>query len=145
MVPAYFCPELPVEPVAPVLPVDPVDPCRAGRPGGQARWLRRVASGVLGDELRDGLRVLADDDVLRHDRAREPAVADRVEHLVLGLPAGVEVRPSHALLGIAALGPGRREGVAAAAALGEELGAAAVDLAPVRRSRPPPRRGPRSR
>ncbi len=39
-----------------------------------ARRLRRLAPGVLGDELGDVDRVLADDDVLGHDRAGEAAV-----------------------------------------------------------------------
>jgi hypothetical protein len=39
-------------------------------------------AGVLGRILGDLARVVADDDVLGHDRAGEPAVADRVEDRV---------------------------------------------------------------
>ena len=42
-----------------------------------------LRAGVLGDEVGHGLGVVADDDVLRHDRAREPAVADREEGVLV--------------------------------------------------------------
>ena len=54
--------------------------------------LRRLA-GVRGDELGDRLGLGADDDVLRHDRAGEAAVLDRIEGVLEALLALVEVRP----------------------------------------------------
>ena len=53
---------------------------------------RRVLAGVLGDEPGHLLGLLADDDVLRHDRAGEAAVLDREERVLVGLGALVEVR-----------------------------------------------------
>ena len=49
-----------------------------------AAVILRLAAGVLGDESGHGFRLLADDDVLRHDRAREAAVLDR-EQRILGV------------------------------------------------------------
>ncbi len=85
-------------------------------------------AGVRRDELRHVDCVLADDDVLGHDRAREAAVLDRVQDAVDGpLAADVEVgsvvrlrradvgrRPMRARVG---------QRVAAGAALGEQHGA----------------------
>ena len=60
---------------------------------GHARDLGRLAPGVGGDEFRDVDGVLSDDHVLGHDRAREAAVLDRVQHAVDGpFTALVEVR-----------------------------------------------------
>ena len=78
------------------------------------RWAIDVAARVLGDELGDGLGLLADDDVLRHDRAGEAAVADRVEHVLLGLDPLVEVRALVAQRAVGrADGPGGAQRVAA--------------------------------
>jgi hypothetical protein len=97
---------------------------------GRGRWpwlLGDVLAGVLGDERRDLERVLADDDVLRHDRAGEPAVSDRVDHVVHRLPAQVEVRSLRPLASVgSALGARRGERVAPRAALGEDLRAFVV-------------------
>src|SRR4051794_2697653 len=102
---------------------------RAGLGAGAA--LRRrgrlvlAAAGVLGQERGDVLCLAPDDDVLRHDRAGEAAVADRVEDGVDVLLADVEVRPVDALavldLQRAALRPDDVEVVAARAAVAEEL------------------------
>ena len=79
---------------------------------------------VLGDELGDRLGLVADDDVLGHDRPREAAVADRVEDVV-----DVSVRSSRfgpwlrGARGWRNPGCRRRQRVAARAALGEEHGA----------------------
>ena len=64
----------------------------------------RLRAGVLRDEARDRLGLLADHDVLRHRAGREAAVADRVEDLVVLLLALVEVRAVLvlALLGVSA-------------------------------------------
>jgi len=61
---------------------------------GDAGDVRRLGTGVLGHELRDVDRLLADHDVLRHYHSREAAVLDRVEHARhRPLAADVEVRP----------------------------------------------------
>ena len=74
--------------------------------------LRRLAPGVLGDELRDRDRILADDDVLRHDRAGEAAVLNRVEHARhRALAANVEVRPVRDLTAAHVRGGAVRRGV----------------------------------
>ena len=103
-----------VAPPVPSAARAPVVPPLGGR---QARRALGRLARVLGDELGDRLRVTADDDVLRHDRAGEAAVADRVEDLVLGLLALVQVRAGDALLGVAALGAGGIERMAAGAPL----------------------------
>ena len=95
-------------------------------------------------KLGDRLRVVADDDVLGHDRAREAAVADRVEHLFDVLLADVEVRPvgAHAVLDARrrALRADHRQRVAARAVVAEQHRAAVVgaglgDLDPLRAAR----------
>src|SRR4051812_10419819 len=58
-----------------------------GRLGGPARPLARVGLHELGDVL----RIAPDDHVRRHDRAGEAAVANRVQHVLPGLLADVEV------------------------------------------------------
>ena len=82
-----------------------------------------VPPGILGDEGGDLLGIVPDHDVLRHDRPREAAVSDRVDHVGHRLRALVEVGALHPLAAVAAsLGPGGSERVAAGAALGEDLG-----------------------
>ena len=79
------------------------------------------------DELRDLLGVVTDDDVLGHHGTRRATVVDRVEGVVVGDLALVEVRPLDAQRAVArSLGAGRRERVAAGAVLGEEHGACLV-------------------
>ena len=86
-----------------------------------------LAAGVLGDEVGDRVGLVADEDVLRHDRAREAAVADRVEDVVGALDALVEVRALVAQRPVGrALRAGRLERVTARAALGEEHRAGVV-------------------
>ena len=76
------------------------------------------------DEPGDRLGVLADDDVLGHDRPGEAAVADREDRVLVGLLALVEVRALGALAAVrGALGAGGLQRVAAGAALGEQLAA----------------------
>ena len=58
--------------------------------GPRARDL--LGPGVLGDELRDRVGLVAGDDVLRHDRAGEAAVADREQGVARSSRALVEVR-----------------------------------------------------
>ena len=110
---------------------DPVPGC-GGSPASRA--------GVLGDELGDADRVLAGDDVLGHDRAREAAVSDREQDVVEALGALVEVRALHAERPVGgALRSRRRQRVTARAALREQHRAA------MRRGRPATPRSPRSR
>src|SRR5918994_1637400 len=91
-------------------------------------------AGVLLDEVRDRLGLGAGHDVGGHDRPGEPAVADREQHVVPVLLAHVEVRAVRALAalelagGLGAVRVGRLEGVAAGAALVEQLGPAARGL-----------------
>src|SRR3954468_15576272 len=86
--------------------------------------LGSLGAGVLREELGHGLGFLPDHDVLGHDRAREAAVADRVENLVDLFLARVEVRAVDALavahLRRRALGAHLVERVTARAALGEQ-------------------------
>src|SRR5215216_5910664 len=95
--------------------------------------LGRAGAGVLRDERRDLLRVLAGDDVLRHRARGEAAVLDRVHHVLLGLLALVEVRPVLVLAGRdlrrGALGAGVGVAVAARAVLHEQLRALVARIA----------------
>jgi hypothetical protein len=100
---------------------------RAGGAGGRLRGPRLlwdVLPGVLRDEGGDLLRVLADDDVLGHDRPREAAVPDREDHILHRLRALIEVGALYPLAAVGGpLRPRRFERVTARAALGEDLGA----------------------
>ena len=72
-----------------------VAPSRRLRPASSASGAR-----VLLEELGDRLGVVADDDVLGHDRAGEAAVADREERVVVGLDrAGRSSGPGRAARG----------------------------------------------
>src|SRR4051794_8079422 len=92
----------------------------------------RLAAGVLREELRDLLRVLARDDVLRHRARREAAVLDGVQHVVGALGALVEVRAVLVLAGLDLRGrplrPHRGERVAARAVHLEQLRALALRI-----------------
>ena len=105
--------------------------CLSRRLRRQARRARRGLAGVLGDELGDRLGVLADHDVLRHDRAREPAVADRVQDLVLRLAAIVEVRARRRVRsGLLPSVPAASSVWQPAQRSANSVGAAGVDLLP---------------
>ena len=91
---------------------------RSGRgslPGrGRFFALRRPA--YLATKRATCFGLLADDDVLGHDRAGEAAVLDREERVVVGLGSLVEVRALGALAAVAgALGAGGAQRVAAGA------------------------------
>ena len=87
--------------------------------------------------------LVADDDVLGHDRAREAAVADRVEDVLGRLDPLVEVRPLVAQRAVRrALGAGRLQRVTARAALGEQHGALVGRDRPRRPGSPRCRRRP---
>ena len=64
-------------------PAAPVDYAAVG---GRRQRRRRLRAGVLVEEPRHRLGVVADDDVLGHDRAREAAVADREERVLVVRP-----------------------------------------------------------
>src|SRR4029077_12103579 len=84
---------------------------------------------VLGDELGDFVSLVADDDVLGHDRPREAAVLDRVESVVNRLGALVQVRSLGPLAAVAAaLGAGGAERVTAGAVGREEDGPVVVGV-----------------
>ena len=93
----------------------------------------RFLAGVGLQEVGDLFGLLADDDVLGHDRAGESAVADRVEDVFVFLLALVEVRPLRAQAvgdrGRRALGADRLQRVAARAAFPEDHGASVVGAA----------------
>ena len=95
------------------------------RPGARSRRLAGLGTGVLGDELRDADRLLAGDDVLGHDRAREAAISDREQDVVDALGALVEIRALRAERPVGgALRPRGRQRVTARAALREQHRAA---------------------
>ena len=80
---------------------------------------------VLGDELGDGVGLVAGDDVLGHDRAREAAVADREEDVLEALARWSRFGPCTRSARFAEPWvPGGVERVAARAALGEQHRAA---------------------
>ena len=86
-----------------------------------------LAARVVRDEVGNGLGVLSDHDVLRHQRPREAAVADREQDIVDRLLTLVQVR---ALVAQRPVGRPARAGrvhrVTAGAALGEQDGALVV-------------------
>ena len=71
--------------------------------------------------VRDVLGVLPHDDVRGHDRAREAAVADREQDVVVLLGADVEVRSVRALVVLLLLGRRRAEGVTPRASVWQPL------------------------
>ena len=86
-------------------------------------------AGVLGDEFGDLVGLVADDDVLRHDRSGEAAVLDREKSILIGLRSLIQVRTLHPLAAVAAaLGAGGAEGVATGAVRGEEDSALVVGV-----------------
>src|SRR5829696_4471918 len=96
--------------------------CRGTLPGRRDDVLARLLLDELGERL--GLR--AGDDVLRHRTRGEAAVANRVEHAVLGLLTLIEARTVLVLarphVGRGAFGAGDAQRVAPRAALDEQLG-----------------------
>src|SRR5205085_12438040 len=95
-------------------------------PGAPAARVGRDGAGDL-------LGVRAEDDVRRHGAGREATVADRVQHVLVVLDALVEVRPVLVLrlvdTGRGAVRAGRRQRVAGAAALIEDLRAVVLGRA----------------